>query len=168
MVDGAAQGPTLFVPIHVDALSVQTGVNVVGPTADFSRIPYFDGREDINPDIPFLSEELLAVPFQNQNLYLPPGVHLHWALPDALTEGAQGAGSTVFPNVPDRWLVIRSIAGTSRRVQRAWVVESDYLHSPGTGRESGSATYPVRSSGDGSPPFRYLGRAVPADQWSAN
>ncbi|WP_293116339.1 hypothetical protein [Moorena sp. SIO4G3] len=48
---------------------------------------YFDGTLDVNPNIANISEEIVSQPFQNQNLYLKAGIHLHWALPDALTKG---------------------------------------------------------------------------------
>src|SRR5215216_4085939 len=37
------------------------------------------------------------------------GVHLHWALPDALTHGGQSSADEqiAFPFVPNRWLVAR-------------------------------------------------------------
>lgn len=53
---------------------------------------------------------LTGAPFNEEGL-LEPGVHLHWALPDALTRArfsdrAHG-GHTLFPGVPDLWLVVR-------------------------------------------------------------
>src|SRR5205814_2146006 len=36
------------------------------------------------------------------------GIHLHWALPDALTHGGQAdTGQFAFPLVPNRWLIAR-------------------------------------------------------------
>lgn len=53
---------------------------------------------------------LTGAPF-NEDAALETGVHLHWALPDALTrvrfveEGSRRR--TLFPGVPDLWLVVR-------------------------------------------------------------
>lgn len=65
---------------------------------------------------------------------LEPGVHLHWALPDALTRGRLVTDDTpnaaVFPGVPDLWLVTRlnqtgpSNQRNAKRTWRAWVVDS--------------------------------------------
>lgn len=52
-----------------------------------------------------------AEPFADAAV-LEPGVHLHWALPDALTRARtltpdDGDQAVIFPAVPDRWLVLR-------------------------------------------------------------
>jgi hypothetical protein len=113
----------LLVPIHLDALYLPNGMSVAEATADFSRLPYFQGR-DHNPDTVNLSESILTQAFQNKNLYLKPGIHLHWALPDALTkEGKQTKErENNFPAVPNRWLVRRK----SENGDKNWIVESDY------------------------------------------
>ena len=76
----------LLVPVHLDALVLDRDQMVVETTADFSRLPYCFNKYDINPDIANISEELVATPFQNENLLLKAGIHLHWSLPDALTK----------------------------------------------------------------------------------
>jgi len=45
----------LMVPIHLDALFLKKDRSVVETMADFSRLPYFDGKRDINPDVANLS-----------------------------------------------------------------------------------------------------------------
>src|SRR5688500_5969172 len=99
----------LLVPIHMDALFLEQLFPVTEAFADFQNLPYRDviNNLDVNPDTPNISESILSVPFQNQNLFLPKGLHLHWSLPDALTKGAPGPGDSGFPAVPDRWLVTR-------------------------------------------------------------
>src|SRR5271169_6209474 len=79
----------LMVPIQLDALYLKKERSVVETMADFSRLPYCDGKRDLNPDVANLSEEILSQPFQDRSLQLKAGVHLHWALPDALTRGVQ-------------------------------------------------------------------------------
>jgi len=84
-------GDYLLVPIHLDALCLETDLSVVEGKCDFTRLPYWDGKRDVNPDIANISEELLSHPFQDRGLQLRAGVHLHWALPDALTKGGEQA-----------------------------------------------------------------------------
>lgn len=63
----------------------------------------------------------------------PAGVHLHWALPDALLRGQQlpvpGEGSRTrlaFPELPDRWVVVRAVMPNGRRqaLLRGWVIDA--------------------------------------------
>jgi hypothetical protein len=73
---------SLFVPVHLHARLV---------TATTASLPG------------------LGAPFTEPTAGLPPGVHLHWALPDALTRAQVDplAQTLRFPAVPDRWLVVR-------------------------------------------------------------
>src|SRR5262245_22036953 len=98
----------LMVPIHLDALQVKSEEVVVEASADFTRLPYNNGAKDINSEIANISEEITSQPFQNENLRLKSGLHLHWALPDALTKGIQTPNGYAFPAAPNRWLVTRS------------------------------------------------------------
>jgi hypothetical protein len=161
---------TLMVPIHLDALYLASDRLLVEAMADFSRLPYFDGVRDVNSNIANISEEIVSQPFQNQNLYLKSGIHLHWALPDALTKGIQvskdnGQTQTAFPPVPNRWLVTRSRGET---IETQWVVESDYLYPEGDGSQVGSIAYPIEVQKDKHQPFRYLGRKVRLTDWQKN
>src|SRR5688572_10066624 len=112
----------LLVPIHLDALCLETDLSVVEAKCDFTRLPYWDGEREVNPDIANISEELLAYPFQDRGLQLRAGVHLHWALPDALTKGTNTTEETTaarkltFPAVPNRWLVTRSGKGSDGKL----------------------------------------------------
>lgn len=160
----------LMVPVHLDALYLNSDRLVVEAMADFSRLPYQDKR-DVNPNIANISEEIVSQPFQNQNLYLKAGIHLHWALPDALTKGVQtpknpdnpqSGVKTDFPAVPNRWLVTRSYKKNEiDEIQAQWVVESDYLYPADEGSQTGSIAYPVQDA----QPFRYMGRKVPLADW---
>jgi hypothetical protein len=155
----------LVVPVYLDALVLDKPTAMVEAFADFSRTPYFNGERDVNPDTPNLSEEILSQPFENQNLYLERGVHLHWSLPDALTRGSKGAtGKTEFPAVPNRWLISRLPKG-SPNPDMQWVVESDFVYLP-SASESNSPpgiTYPTPK--DTSRPFGYLGRCLDLTAW---
>ena len=121
----------LFVPIHLDALFLESAQTVLEAMADFSKLPYYDGEkgQNANADVPYISEEIVSHPFRDQSLRLSRGVHLHWALPDALTQGVNSATGVVFPPAPDRWLVTR--CGPDGVPQKQWMIESDYLHPEG-------------------------------------
>ncbi len=58
----------------------------------------------------------------------PPGIHLHWALPDALLRGENdpAARKLVMPALPDRWVVIRTLLpeGTRTAYASGWVVDA--------------------------------------------
>lgn len=159
----------LMVPVHLDALQVKSEEVVVEASADFSRLPYNDGAKDINSEIANISEEITSQPFQNENLRLKPGVHLHWALPDALTKGIQTPDGAAFPAAPNRWLVTRSGKNPSGQyeVDKQWVVESDYLYPEGVGDQAGSVNipYPPDKAKDERQPYRYLGRNMPLSAW---
>lgn len=162
MGDGVTGHKTLMVPMRLDALLLAEDAGVVAAMADFSRLPYTDGTRDHHPDVAYLSDEVVRPPFENPNLQLRAGVHLHWALPRGLTRGFQTPERTVFPAVPNRWLVTRTRANS---VEQQWVVESDYVFPPGTGEASGSVTIPYAPTVDDPRPYRYLGRSMPLAAW---
>ncbi len=170
--------PVLVIPLSIDALALTTPLPVVDPTADFSRLPWWDGQRQINPDVAWLSDEILSKPFHDRGATLEAGVHLHWALPDALTRGehstgrrnqaalsagvtrAEGGGrgelnEIAFPAVPNRWLVVRT---TPDDVVRLWIVESDFLHPEGAVETSTATVVPFLTENEVGPPFRFLGR----------
>jgi hypothetical protein len=75
-----------------------------------------------------------GAPF-NRGAKLEAGIHIHWALPDALTKSklipsGSGEDRALFPGVPDLWLVVRfnpapkSIGRGAKRSWRAWVVDA--------------------------------------------
>lgn len=163
----------LCIPIVLDVLYLPTPRAVVEAHADFSRLPYIakDGAGkpicDINPDTPYLSEEILSEPLQDESLYLQAGVHLHWALPDALTralqvKGSRGVGKMKWAKVPNRWLVTRSHNGTP---DQQWIVESDFLYPEGSSSLNESITFPVTPTVGKSQPYRYMGRQLKLADW---
>jgi hypothetical protein len=170
------------VPVWLDALALASDQAFVEASADYTRLPYTDGRRDFNPDVANLSEEIGARPFQNQNLYLKRGIHLHWAMPDTLARGRQPASdkpltpaeslsrdvtaaALVFPPLPNRWLIVRS--GDPARPPRAWVIESDYLHPEGLSPRPNAVSIPFAPNPDAGAfqPFRFLGRSVSLALW---
>ncbi|HEY5752884.1 MAG TPA: hypothetical protein VIT21_07040, partial [Chthoniobacterales bacterium] len=125
----------LRVPIRVDGLYISKPLELALPMADFSKLPYnLSNNSTINtdPPTPNLAEAAFhaalgrADGVSGNALVFPPGLHLHWALPDALTTGKHHRGSTQFPSVPNRWLVRRLDNGG--QMQKSWIVESDFLH----------------------------------------
>ena len=123
-------GNILMVPVQLDALYVEHERVVVQATADFSKLPYTSDGHDFNPNNPYISEEIISKPFQNNNFLLQPGIHLHWGLPDALTRGQtienDPEHKTNFPIVPNRWLIRKSLNG---KTLKEWIVLSDFLSS---------------------------------------
>jgi hypothetical protein len=102
--------------------------------ADFSQLPYNlsnDSTMNTDPPTPNLAEAAFharlghADGVHGDALEFPPGLHLHWALPDVLTTGHHHRGSTQFPAVPNRWLVRRLDNGG--QLQKSWIVERDFL-----------------------------------------
>ena len=90
---------------------------------------------------------------------LETGVHLHWAMPDALTRAHTTSGPSgrmAFPALPNRWLVTR-IVGNAESA-RHWIAESDTLSTAPPGRKR-APTVPVAETGPQGDArgFRYLG-----------
>jgi hypothetical protein len=113
--------PRVLVPIDVQALYVpQGGRETFVPMPFTTTTP--DGAEPEDMPEPF-------APGRPR----PAGVHLHWAMPDALLSGtltAQAAGSTnrlALPALPDRWVVLRLLVpnGSARAKVTGWVIEAD-------------------------------------------
>lgn len=59
---------------------------------------------------------------------LAPGVHLHWAMPDALLRGSATAdgGDLSLPELPDRWVVVRTVNRSGERTSAVtgWVINA--------------------------------------------
>jgi hypothetical protein len=180
------QNSFLIVPIHLEAhVQDKSGYLAVEPMANFRNLPYCDRTDDstpklreINPNAsgrdilsgtPYISEKIVSQPFQNRNLLLSPGIHLHWELPKALRTGEQKEESLNFPTTPNRWLVIRRQGET---IEAEWIVESDYLWPviPDTEKTQNTPNsvcipYPPNPQEGKYQPFRYLGRQLSLADW---
>lgn len=77
---------TLAIPVHLDALLLSDLQLVKNSIDDYTKLPYTDGTRDYNPDTPYVGQEVISHPFEDKNLMLNPGVHLHWSLPAGLTK----------------------------------------------------------------------------------
>lgn len=156
---------TLLVPIHLDALYLPADTSVMEEMTDYSKLPYLNKTGGVtNRDAAYLSETVLSPPFGNPNLTLKAGIHLHWALPDALTTGKAEADGITFPLVPNRWLIIRR---GGNKPDKQWVVESDYLYPEyAKGETPPDAINILHHPGTGEyQPFRFLGRKLKLAEW---
>lgn len=140
--------PSLLVPMNVAALCIsqsdQSSGLKLGKIADeFQNLA----------TKPYLGTSVVPGPFKEEAAL--PGIHLHWALPEALTRSDPSVGKG-FPQVPNRYLVVRLAATVPRPNEvatplekTAWVVESDHLWSD---------SQKAQREGD---PRNALSRAVP-------
>ena len=85
----------------------------------------------------------------------PAGVHIHWALPDALLRGEPGtrdakgqSESLVLQPLPDRWVVLRLLRprGVQRSLVRGWVIDSKTKTLAPL--ETYAGTFPAAAAGD--------------------
>ncbi|MGB3308476.1 MAG: hypothetical protein WA939_23155 [Nodosilinea sp.] len=154
-----------MVPVHVDALYLPIAEAVAEPTADFRGLPYYDSEEnrDINSDTPWLGDSVVSPPFENSNLTLQKGIHLHWALPDGLCHGrvVEGDGSIEMPAVPNRWLIHRH--DTEASADETWVIESDYLWP--TADYAPAVNIFREITATEKRPYRFLGRKLTLTDW---
>ena len=123
--------PRVLVPMHVDALIVRQGGGTWARTGMKTPPPDAQGKP---------LDSLMPKVFANLPGPRPPGAYLHWALPSALTAGVHQSdspddpGTTKFPSIPDRWLVVRvfpSKKDPSMRTVRGWVLQSADKNAPG-------------------------------------
>ncbi|MEO6525025.1 MAG: hypothetical protein ABIP93_00205 [Gemmatimonadaceae bacterium] len=115
----------LLVPIDVQALYVPAG-----STEPMVRLPMLvAGANGVGVENP---EDGMPDPF-TAGTPRPSGVHLHWAMPDALLRGkleerANGSANRLaLPVLPDRWVVLRTVLprGATDAVVTGWVLEAD-------------------------------------------
>jgi hypothetical protein len=143
----------LLVPMQVDALVLNQEASVATPFLRFQM--EYDNLSAFNtPEPP---------PF-DANLPQPgAGIYLHWTLPKSLRHGIHKEdGTTEFPLVPNRWLLVRTQGGVAPgEAVKAWVLESDYMDAPG-GNAPGTTPYidPHVSNEGGAPQPTKIGRAL--------
>lgn len=90
---------------------------------------------------------------------LKKGIHLHWALPEALTRGNydRDTKTTTFAKAPNRWLLSRITILKGVPSRKSWVIESDSLYDAGTIPSDAVVTLPVRTLSDKEQNYRYTG-----------
>ena len=164
---------SLIVPMNLAALCVGHPDHQLGPNegcgfgkiaVDFQMLPSLNEA--------YLSKSIVPDPFEGEARPMP-GIHLHWALPDALTRTEiSRANGTVTRPAPNRFLVVRLHAGAASL--NAWVVESDYLWRNDQ-KDTARRTLDPRNCLSRAVPldpkrsnttFAYQGRVVPAAEWN--
>lgn len=145
--------PRLLVPVDVQALVVRAGGNDSEPMV---RLPWRDGKTEPPP-----------LDVNDAGTPRPPGVHLLWSPPAALSRGtfvddpaAPGDATRrrlSLPVFPDRWVVIRLAVplGSPTPLATGWAVESD------TGNVTPLSDWPAGVPASVADP-------VPADQLTAH
>ncbi|HEX6571037.1 MAG TPA: hypothetical protein VF055_03370, partial [Steroidobacteraceae bacterium] len=155
-------------PVDVQALYVAPG-----STEKMVRLPmlvaHVDGRAVT--DI----EEGLPDPF-DEGAPREPGVHLHWAMPDALLRGALKqvedgtANRLALPALPDRWVVLRLVLprGAAEPVLTGWVLEADRAVAVPLAQwqEGGAASATADPIGEAIPRDQLTGTVGGAVSWS--
>jgi len=100
---------------------------------------------------------------------LERGVHLHWAIPAALTHSIhkEHTENPEQPYVPNRWLVLRMAhaRGKADVSTKGWVVESDYPSAEPAGNHFIFVGTPPPAELK-SNVFGYVGRFVETEKWS--
>lgn len=156
-----ASSQALLVPLNVLAFAVNE-------QDAHDATPYFSGANSVFTEQSgerqaFLganvNRSLMAAPAQP----LGPGVHLHWALPDALTTSLpdRGVGALDFPIVPNRWLVQRLLIVGGQATRSSWVVLSDLLNAELPAGQT-SVSLPTHPDAQGQN-YQYSGEYQPFD-----
>lgn len=172
-----------IVPLNVAAIRVSANdrSNIVskfkGRTAVFEKMPSGSTEKQAS------TGDRILQPLESDASPPDPlgiGIHLHWELPDYFRRGTQPAqgGDVVFPQAPNRWLVIRYLtvydAGASQYgpVQtKGWIIESDYvsgqLSKDSTGVLRPAISVPIPTNPNpGQRPYMYMGRVVDLESWN--
>lgn len=158
----------ILVPVRVDALCIAEenfAREDLHPYAkrsiEFLQLPFESASGKFRLRAANLADNFRAKPFETDvsQRFHRWGIHLHWALPDALTRGKAEGNRVVFPVVPNRWLVVRIFPN---RPPKGWVVESDFL-CVNAKPDTNPVTVPTPKAEDR--PFRYMGRVVPLELW---
>ncbi len=91
------------------------------------------------------------------------GIHLHWALPAALTNGIHKDNKMQFPAVPNRWLVIRTHLEKEKPVLKKWIVESDFIGP----LKSDKSTWALQQADGSFSTAHNIGKVTELDKWTA-
>jgi len=144
----------MIVPVDVAAFCVGTA-----DEQEMTATPRFAGATTVYTQQVTAALQAFLGANVTRGLDAPPldplehGVHLHWALPDALTHASVVNGALNFSATPNRWLVARVLTRGGQVSSKAWIVESDTLLAQQPDNQH-SVTLPVS---DSSQNFRYLG-----------
>ena len=149
--------PRLIIPFEVKGIYLSDNQTITEPSADFSKVSFFDKENEtvINPSMPYISENLVSQPFENQKMELEKGLHLHFIIPEMLRADVEFPNNKhELPPIPNRWLVIKN--GSEKHI-----IESDYLY-PEYSSLTNKVTVPIPwdkfKAKNLNVPFRYMGR----------
>lgn len=166
--------PAVIVPIDVRAVALaaidRNGNSISSGNArvDYSRFGMTGAGAANQPPIS------CAVDASASQGTAVSGIHIHWALPGALTTMTDwsslmsGWTSPLLP-APDMWLVVRFNPTDTAAPSQMWVVESSYVaDAPGSIEGLPSTTLPLDASTiteSGQPRYQYMGRTTVAQSW---
>jgi hypothetical protein len=174
---------TAIVPMNIAAIRVSANdqTNRVGQfkgrTAVFERMPHGASAKVAS------TGDVVVQPIDSNDSPPNPlglGIHVHWELPDCFRRGAQPSqgGDVVFPQAPNRWLVIRYLSvfdpGSKTYgavTTKSWVVESDFVapqitaDADGVMRPTVSVPLPANPQ-PGDQPFSFMGRVRNYEDWN--
>jgi len=149
----------IVVPIRIEGKYLDKPQQVSSPLADFTKLPWSDGKSDYNFEQPYVADGIIHEPFGDENTMLGQGLHLHFIIPHYLGRPAPqfetSSGGTTPPSMPaapNRWLITKTEGNTVTQ----WVVESDYVHHQSYRPAEATCVIPV-SQGQ---PYRYMGRTT--------
>ncbi|BDI06332.1 MULTISPECIES: DUF3892 domain-containing protein [Burkholderiales] len=141
----------LIVPLSLDALVVRRGDASVAP----ARTAWQAAARPALNAAP-RRQDLAPPPFTDTAAPRASGVHLHWAVPDALA--VRRADAAQFPPLPCRWLVVRlhglASAGVPRKMA-AWLLPNIHA-ADAVALRDGHLT--PHAAGSGSVPVSVRGR----------
>ena len=142
----------ILVPMTVEALIV----NRFGNSREYADIAV---NYELLNGVSLLGGVIEPQPFKKRAAP-GAGVHLHFILPDGLTQGMETENGFDYPAVPDRYLVtrltiVKSTPDKPVITHKSWILESSYV-----GRDNvGSISIPEFSDKENL--CRYLGRTYP-------
>jgi len=100
----------------------------------------------------------------SQGGFCEKGIHLHWALPAALTNAIHKNNKAIFPAVPNRWLVIRTHLVNDKPVTNKWLIESDYISEE---LQSDKSTWAMQKPDGSFSTSHNIGQTTVLDDWTA-
>ena len=175
-----------IVPLNVTALRVNANdaslitVKFKGRVAYFENMPYYQSGVT---NLQASTGDQVVQPLESQAgplNQLGTGIHVQWELPDYFRRGVQPptGGDVVFPQTPNRWLVIRYLSlynsgsGQYQAVTpQCFIVESDYIQSGlsadkwGIVRPAVSVPLPANPAYQ-QKPYMYMGRVLDYADWN--
>lgn len=150
----------IVVPVRIEGKYLDKPQQVSSPLADFTKLPWTDGKSDHNFEQPYVADGIIHEPFGDENTFMGTGLHLHFIIPHYLGrpapefEQSSKAKATPpgIPAAPNRWLITK----TEGTAVTQWVVESDYVHHQSYHTDQAACIIPA-SKGQ---PYRFMGRTT--------